>query len=123
MATIIKRPSGTWKAIIRKAGWPLKAKTFRVKRDAEDWARRTEDEMVRGVYIKRATADRMTVESAVDRYVKEVTPTKRPSSQEGEQRRAEILNRHLGKYSLAALTPEIIAKFRDDAACWNRPQK
>jgi integrase len=114
MATIIKRPSGTWKAIIRKAGWPLKAKTFRVKRDAEDWARRTEDEMVRGTYIQRATADRMTVESAVDRYVKEVTPTKRPSSQEAEQRRAEILKRHLGKYSLAALTPELIAKFRDE---------
>ena len=114
MATIIKRPSGTWKAIIRKAGRPLKAKTFRVKRDAEDWARRTEDEMVRGVYIKRATADRMTVKSAVDRYVKEVTPTKRPSSQEAEQRRAEILKRHLGKSSLAALTPEIIAKFRDE---------
>ena len=51
MATIIKRPSGNWKAIIRKAGWPLKAKTFRTKRDAEDWARRTEDEMVRGVHI------------------------------------------------------------------------
>ena len=65
--------------------------------------------MVRGTYIQRATADRMTVESAVDRYIKEVTPTKRSSTQEGEQRRAEILKNHLGKYSLAALTPEIIA--------------
>jgi integrase len=70
--------------------------------------------MVRGTYIQRATADRMTVESAVDRYIKEVTPTKRSSTQEGEQRRAEILKNHLGKYSLAALTPEIIAKFRDE---------
>jgi integrase len=114
MATIVKTPSNTWKAVIRKNGWPTSIKTFRTKRDAEDWSRRTEDEMVRGTYIQRATADRMTVESAVDRYVKEVTPTKRPSSQEGEQRRAEILKRHLGKYSLAALTPEIIAKFRDE---------
>jgi hypothetical protein len=36
-------------------------KTFRIKRDAEDWARRTEDEILRGAYIERATADRMTI--------------------------------------------------------------
>jgi len=113
VATIIKRPSGTWKAIIRKAGWPLKAKTFRTKRDAEDWARRTEDEMVRGVHIVRTTAERMTLAAALKRYAAEVTPTKRPSSQEGELRRAVILARHLGKYSLAALNPEIVAHFRD----------
>ena len=113
MATIIKRPSGNWKAVIRKAGWPLKSKTFRTKRDAEDWARRTEDEMVRGVHIVRATAERMTLAAALKRYTAEVTPTKRPSSQEGELRRAAILERHLGKYSLAALNPEIIARFRD----------
>jgi len=50
MATIVKTPSGTWKAVIRKIGWPTTAKNFRTKRDAEDWACRTEDEMVRGVY-------------------------------------------------------------------------
>ena len=54
MATIVKTPSGTWKAVIRKSGWPTTIKTFRTKRDAEDWARRTEDEMVRGAYIQRA---------------------------------------------------------------------
>ncbi len=46
MATLVKTPSGTWKALIRKTGWPTVAKTFRTKRDAEDWSRRTEDEMV-----------------------------------------------------------------------------
>lgn len=40
--------------MIRKRGWPTVIKTFLTKRDAEDWARRTEDEMVRGVYIDRA---------------------------------------------------------------------
>ena len=51
MATIVKTDAGTWKALVRKTGWPANAKTFRTKRDAEDWARRTEDEMVRGVYV------------------------------------------------------------------------
>jgi hypothetical protein len=49
MATITKTPSATWKSVIRKRGWPVTIKTFRTRRDAEDWARRTEDEMVRGV--------------------------------------------------------------------------
>lgn len=49
MATIVLTPSGTYKALVRMRGWPTTSKTFRLKRDAVDWARRTEDEMVRGV--------------------------------------------------------------------------
>lgn len=113
MATIVKTPSGTWKALIRKAGWPTTAKTFRTKRDAEDWARRTEDEMVRGMYIQRGPSERMTIEDALKRYLKEVTPTKRPLTQLSELQHSKPLIEHLGKYSLAALTPEIIAQYRD----------
>ena len=113
MATIVKTPSGTWKALIRKTGWPPTAKTFRTKRDAEDWSRRTEDEMVRGVYIQRGPAERMTVEVALKRYLREITPTKRESTQVGERKKALALIRHLGKYSLAALSAEIVAQYRD----------
>lgn len=114
MATIVKTLSGTWKAVIRKSGWPTDIKTFRLKRDAEDWARDTEVEMVRGVYIRRAAADRMTLEYALDRYLREVTPTKEASTQEAEIRRAGTLKKYLGKYSMAALTPDVVAKFRDE---------
>lgn len=114
MATITKTPSGTWKAIIRKTGWPTSAMTFRLKRDAEDWARRTEDEMVRGVYIVRTRSERMTLSTALDRYLQEVSQGKRPTTLSREKKRVEILRASLGAYSLAALTPEVIAKFRDD---------
>jgi integrase len=70
--------------------------------------------MVRGVFIQRSNAERMTVEAALKRYLKEVTPTKRPSTQHTERRRAPILIAHLGRYSLAALTPEVIAQYRDE---------
>jgi len=56
LATLVKTDLGKWKAIIRKTGWPTTSKTFRAKRDAEDWARRMEDDMVRGAYIQRASA-------------------------------------------------------------------
>ncbi len=114
MATIAKTPSGTWKALIRKTGWPATIKTFRTKRDAEDWARRTEDEMVRGVYIRRAGSERTTIEAALRRYLAEVTPGKRPATQLNEVRRAEVLIKHLGRYSLATVTPDIVANYRDE---------
>ncbi len=113
MSTITKTDSGTWKAIIRKTGWPTTAKNFRLKKDAEDWARRTEDEMVRGAYIQRAPSERMSIEAALKRYLAEVTPSKKASSQQGEHRKAKPLCAFLGKYSLAAVTPELVAAFRD----------
>lgn len=55
----------------------------------------------------------MTVEVALKRYLAEVVPTKRSTSQPGDVKRSRILIKHLGKYSLAALNQELIAKFRD----------
>jgi len=113
MATIVKTSSGTWKALIRKQGWPTTAKTFRTKRDAEDWSRRVEDEMVRGVFIERAPSERMVFSAALDRYLAEVTPTKKENTQHIERGRAEGLRKVFGKYSLAAINADLVAKFRD----------
>lgn len=113
MATIVKTPSGTWKAVIRKTGWPTESKTFRTKRDAEDWSRRTEDEMVRGIYICRSASERTTFAGALDRYLKEVTPTKKASTQKGETAKSKPLREFFGKYSLAAINSELVAGYRD----------
>lgn len=123
MATIVEIPSkslkkskkkSTWKAVIRKQGWPTTAKTFRTKRDAEDWARRTEDEMVRGVFIDRAASGRMTFDKALDRYLKEVTPTKRATTQRSEKFKAVPLRKFFGAYSLAAISVDLVARYRDE---------
>lgn len=113
MATITKTPSGTWKAIIRKTGWPTTIKTFRTKRDAQDWARGVEDEMVRGVHIRRSVAEKLLFSDALDRYGREITVTKKESTQSREVRRFKVLHDEFGSYSLAAITPEMVAKFRD----------
>ena len=114
MATITKTAAGTWNAIIRRKGWPTVSKTFRVKRDAENWGRSTEDEIIRGIYIPRNNSEKLTVAAALDRYVKEVVPTKKPSGHRRDIGRAEFLKSRLGQYSLAALNAELIANFRDD---------
>lgn len=67
--TPINTPTGKWKASIRKTGWPTNAKPFRTRRDLQDWARRTEDEMVRGVFIQRAPAERLTFQAGMRRYL------------------------------------------------------
>lgn len=113
MATIVKTESGTWKALVRKTGWPTTSKTFRTKRDAEDWSRRTEDEMVRGLFIKRTPSEKMSIKEAFERYESEVMPTKSEATQEREKSRLKLLKQELGKYSLAALTSDIVGKYRD----------
>lgn len=113
MATFVKTESNTWKAVIRKRGWPTVIKTFRTKRDATDWARRTEDEMVRGVFILRSSSERVSFSEAIDRYMAEVSSTKKPKTQQSEKGSARQLKQFFGKYSLAAITAELVASYRD----------
>ncbi len=114
MATIVKTPSGTWKAVIRKIGWPTTAKTFRTKRDAEDWTRRTEDEMVRGVYLSRAPSEKLTVSAALKPYMEEVSGTKKATTQRSEKFTRSYLEAFFGKYSMAAVSADLVAKYRDE---------
>ncbi len=114
MASITKTPSGTWKAIIRKRGWPTAIKTFRTKRDAQDWARHTEDEMVRGAYIDRAPSESTSLKSALTRYLAEVSPTKSLGAVRRETVRAKPLFKMLGDYAIVAITPDLVAGYRDE---------
>lgn len=114
MATLVHAPDGKWKAIIRRKGWPIVAKTFRTKRDAQDWARQAEDEMVRGIFINRADSHGKSIDDALSTYLREITPTKKSSTQYREKGRIKTLREKLKKYSLAAVTPKIVAEYRDE---------
>jgi len=114
MATFTKLKSGNWKVEIRRKGWPNTYKTFRLKRDAEDWARTIEDDMVRGIYVPKGKAEKLSIADAFDRYLREVTPIKKDRTQEREIGRIKFLKSHLGQYSMVNLNSEIVASFRDD---------
>jgi integrase len=113
MASIFRTEAGTWRADVRKRGFPAQRKSFRTKRDAEDWARRVEDEIVRGVFIVRSTAERTTVKQALQRYLREVSPTKKTGAAR-EAIPANALAAELGSYALAAVTSEVVATYRDN---------
>jgi len=114
MATLTRTASGRWKALIRRRGWPAVARTYRLKRDAINWARHTEDEMVLGRYRIRPAADNLLFSSAIDRYLNEVTPRKSPTTHATDRYRADILARFFGRYYLEAIGPELVARFRDE---------
>lgn len=70
--------------------------------------------MRRGSYVRRDPAERMTLSEALDKYLAEVTPTKKPSSQRTERGHAKRLRKALGSYSLVAITPDIVARYRNE---------
>jgi hypothetical protein len=70
--------------------------------------------MVRGVFINRADSHSMTLAAALDRYLSDITPKKKPSTQIREKGRIKTLRSKLKKYSLAALTPKIVGQYRDE---------
>jgi integrase len=69
--------------------------------------------MVRGVYIDRADASQLLLKHALDRYLLDVSSTKKPSTYAAEQHKVKALKAALGNYSLAALNPNLIASYRD----------
>lgn len=112
MATITKRGGG-WFAQVRRKGYPARYKTFALKAEALAWARQQESAIdgggaVRGPASLRGT----TLRAIIERYVAEVTPTKR--SEESERLRLEKLQRDpLCDLALASLPPQAIAAYRD----------
>ena len=87
MAAIRKR-GDKWQARIRIKGQAAIEKSFSSKTDAEAWAKITEAEMIRGVFIKRTDAERTTLCEALDRYEREVTPGKRGAETERQRIKA-----------------------------------
>jgi len=112
MATIRKR-GDSWQSRIQIKGVAEVAKTFSNRQDAEAWAKVTEAEIIRGVFIKRSDAERTTLGEALDKYAKEVTPNKRGAYQ--ELHRINAWNRDkLAKKSLASLRGVDFATWRDN---------
>lgn len=112
MATIRNRGKGQWQAQVRKKGYPLQTKTFQYKADAEDWAKSVERDMRQGVFVSRSEAENTTLGDLIDRYIKEVTPSKRSAA--SEEQRLKFLKSKLGKHNFAALQSKDVSKLRDE---------
>ncbi|PRC92724.1 site-specific integrase [Solimicrobium silvestre] len=116
MPTIRKRGEYQWEVQVRRKGYPPQSKTFTSRADAELWGATVESEIGRGVFIDRSDAERHTVGDAIDRFKSEFAPfhyKARDDKKEAWRFQCEHLKRDLGKYSLAALDPKMVAHYRD----------
>ena len=112
MASIRKLPSGKWNVRVTRKGFPFQTKSFINRTDADRWARTIEGEMDRGVFVCRSEAEATTLAQALERYKREVTPTKKGASREAD-RIGVWLQSDLAKRSLASLKGADFATYRD----------
>ena len=111
MATFRKR-SGSWQALVKKKGFGQIARTFDTKADAEAWAKITESEMTRGVFVTRKEAENTTLSEAMARYEREISSKKK--SHDREKVYIRQWNRtSLAKRFLATIQGKDIAVYRD----------
>lgn len=111
MAAIRKR-GNRWQARVRIKGQATIEKSFSSKADAEAWAKITEAEIIRGVFIKRTDAERTTLGEALKRYEEEVTPTKRGADTERQRIKAWKADKIASK-SLASIRSVDFAQWRN----------
>lgn len=112
MASIRNR-NGKWQARVIRKGYPDEVKTFITRQDAERWARATETEMDRGCFVSRSKAEATTLQEVIERYITEVCPCKRGGRDEAI-RLTKTSRSKFAKLTMAALTPKVIAAYRDE---------
>jgi integrase len=111
MATFRKLPSGSWQVRVRRKGESTVTKTFTTKALADKWARAIESQIDQGTFVDRSEVESTTLGELIDRYLIEVTPTKKTASQ--ETRRLKILKNGLGHLILGSIQSKHIAAYRD----------
>lgn len=119
MANINKRiaSDGTvsFQVRVRLKGFQEQAATFDRLTDAKRWVQDTEAAIRDGRHFKTTEAKRHTLAELVNRYLRNVMPHK-PKSAKDQTRQLEWWLSRLGSYTLADVTPALLAEYRDKLA-------
>lgn len=112
MATI-RRRGRQWHAQVRRVGSANQTKSFPSKAEALEWARGIESSIDRGASpIPRSTLRGVCFGSLLERYRREITPSKRGASEEA-YRIGRMLADPMAKLSLTEVTHSVLAAYRD----------
>jgi len=116
MATIRERKTGNgevrYQAQVRLKGFPQQNATFNRKTDAKRWIQQTEAAIREGRHFKTTEAKKRTLAELIDRYIRDVLPTK-PKSMNAQGRQLKWWRDELGYRSLAEITPPLLSETRD----------
>ena len=119
MATIRKRRK-KWQVIIRRKGCPHIVKTLSTYADANKFAQESEDKINKGLFQDLSEAQSTTLADALKRYRDEICPTRKWGHYES-QRINKLMKNKICDYSLARITSNKIAKFRNELSLTMAP--
>ena len=97
----------------RRTGLLAQTRTFDKRTQAQQWARSVESDLDKGSVVDRRTAQRLSLGEVLERYRREVTPTKRGSADEHLRLKA-MAQRPFARIKMSALTSSHLAAYRDE---------
>jgi len=104
----------TYTATVRMKGFTPLARTFDTKGEAKSWSADIEKEMRTGRYQDARSAAKLTFANALNRYLEQISATKRPNSERRDRDSAKAILNSLGKeISLADVNSQLLAAYRD----------
>jgi len=113
----LERKSGVrWRAIVKRHGQTW-TKTFDRQAASKAWATELEDKLRQGT---ATSGDRRTVAEAIDRYIRDVLPRKKPTTQRTTLPRLQWWRESFGTKRLEDLTPAFLVEVRDQLADGDR---
>lgn len=115
MAVIEARGRG-YRARVRIKGFPPQSAAFERLTDARRWAQQTEAAIREGRHFKTSEAKRHTAAELIDRYIRDVIPTKKPNSRGTQKAQLLWWKKHIGSYLLCNVTPALLADCKDRLA-------
>jgi integrase len=116
MANIEKRIAKdgkiSFRVKVRLKNFPAQTATFQRLTDARKWAQQTEAALREGRHFKITEAKRHTLAQTIDRYVQKILSTQ-PKKKRNQLTQLQWWKETLGAYTLAEVTPALLAEQRD----------
>ena len=109
----IRQHGSRWQARVRRSGFPVETQSFSSKQEAERWARSVETDMDGGAFRPANDQQKISLRKLIQRYMREVLPTMR-GGREDAIRLSAICKKPIADFAITNLTPERIARYRDE---------
>lgn len=103
----------SWRAQIRRKGYPTLSATFDTKADAQRWAAEIEGDMSRSRFVDVREAEQTTLAEGLKRYLREVSDHKKGAKQEALRIKRWMAHPVSAK-SMAAVKSSDMAEYRDE---------
>lgn len=110
--TSIRKVPDKFEVQIRRKGYKPLCRRFKTRAEAEKFIRMSEGDMDKGTFLDRTEAEKTPLKEALERYEREVTPSKKGARQE-KLRLAAWGRDPLASRSLASIRGADLAEWRD----------